>query len=138
MRGFSHAVPRRARREAVDEDRLAVSMPSQGAGCRARSETAKTTRDGVRVTRCAGRTGAKGRVLDRGCGRVSPAPLWWRRRGRSGAAEQEAEEARSYGYGIVRWNLGLGGEGVCPQSCLNLEPPRSGLNNFGQKITYFV
>ena len=33
-----------------------------------------------------------------------------RRGGRSGAAEQEAEEARS--CGIVRWDLGLGGGGV--------------------------
>ena len=59
-----------------------------------------------------------------------------RRGGRSGAAEQEAEEARS--YGIVRWDLGLGGEGVRPKRCLNLEPRHSGLNNFGQKTTYFV
>ena len=44
---------------------------------RARRRTAKTTRDGVRVARRAGRTGAEGRVLDRGGGRVSPAPLWW-------------------------------------------------------------
>ena len=52
-------------------------MPSQGARCRTRSETAKTTRDGVRVARRAGRTGAEGRVLDRGGDRVSPALLWW-------------------------------------------------------------
>ena len=49
MRVFLRAVPQRARREAVNEDRLAVPMPSQGARYRARSETAKTTRDGVRV-----------------------------------------------------------------------------------------
>ena len=77
LRASSRAVPRRARREAVDKDRLAVPMPSQGARCRARSETAKTMRDGVRVARRAGRTGAEGRVLDRGGGQVSPAPLWW-------------------------------------------------------------
>ena len=70
-------MPQRARQEAINEDRLAVLMPSQGGRSRARSETAKTTRDGVRVARRAGRTGAEGRVLDRGGGRVSPAPLWW-------------------------------------------------------------
>ena len=59
-----------------------------------------------------------------------------RRGGRGGAAEQEAEEAKN--YGIVRWDLGLGGEGVRPRSCLNLEPRRSRLINFGQKIAYFV
>ena len=59
-----------------------------------------------------------------------------RRGGGSGASEQEAEEARS--CGIVRWDLGLGGEGVRPKSYLNLEPRGSGLINFGQKTTYFV
>ena len=59
-----------------------------------------------------------------------------RRGGRGGTAEQEAEEAKS--YVIVRWDLGLGGEGVCPKRCLNLEPGHSGLNNFGQKTTHLV
>ena len=75
MRVSSRAVPRRARREAVDEDRLAVVVPSQGARCRARSETAKTTRDGVRVARRAVVRVAGDRVLGRGGGPVSPAPL---------------------------------------------------------------
>ena len=44
-------------------------------------------------------------------------------------AVEEAEEARS--HGIVRWDLELGGRRVRPKSCLNLEPRRSGLNNFG-------
>ena len=78
MRVFLRAVPQRARREAVNEDRLAVPMPSQGARYRARSETAKTTRDGVRVARRAVVRGADGRALGRGGGQVSPPPLWWK------------------------------------------------------------
>ena len=60
MRVFLRAVPQRARREAVNEDRLAVPMPSQGARYRARTETAETTRDGVRVARRAVVRGADG------------------------------------------------------------------------------
>ena len=81
LRDSWRAVPRRARQEASDEDRLAVVVPSQGARCRARSETAKTTRDGVRDARGAVVRAARGRVLGRGGGAVSPAPLWrkaWR------------------------------------------------------------
>ena len=49
---------------------------------------------------------------------------------------EEAEEARS--DGIVRWDLGLDGGRVRPKSCLNLEPRRSGLNNFRHNKMYFV
>ena len=49
---------------------------------------------------------------------------------------EEAEEPRS--HDIVCWDLGLGGERARPKSCLNLEPRRSGLNNFRHNEMYFV
>ena len=57
----------------------AVESVARALSCGER--TTKTTRDGVRVARRAGRTGGEGRLLDRGGGGVSSAPLWWEMRG---------------------------------------------------------
>ena len=106
MRVSSRAVPRRSRREAVDEDRLAVAQPSQGARCRAWCGTANTTRDGVRVARRAVVRVARGRVLGRGGGRVSPAPLWWKAQGQEWRGCGAGSRGIVSGFGLVS---GLGG-----------------------------
>ena len=106
MHASSRAVPRRARREAAEEDRLVVAKPSQGARCRAWCRTANTTRDGVRVARRAVVRVARGRVLGRGGGRVSPAPLWWK------AQRQEWRGCGAWSKGHRQWfrfAVGVGG-----------------------------
>ena len=97
-------MPRRAHLEAVDEDRLAVAVPSQSVRCRARSDTAKTKREGIRVAWCAVVPGARGRVLCLSGSRVSPAPLWLKRWERSGAiVEIDLERSSSATALVVGW-----------------------------------